>query len=297
VTIDLAELRIAPSFREEGLDHDHVEVLVGLAGQWPPILVDRSDRRVVDGAHRVAAARRLGMSGIVATFFDGGPEEALVEFLQRNVRHGLPLTLRERKRAAQQVLAGQPRWSDRRIAELCGISSKTVGRLRTAPNDGSRVGRDGRTRPVDGASLRSRITEELAARPDASLRAIASAVGASPETVRSVRSSMAGPADAEASASMPASAPEPVPPPWRDDAAILSLTDGDDFVTWFDATTVADDDWQRADGVPLSRIYEIADEARRRARAWNEFAQVLEARSAKKAVRALHAATGTRKAG
>jgi hypothetical protein len=56
-------------------------------------------------------------------------------------------------------------------------------------------------------------------------------------------------------------------------------------MAWFDRTSVDDHDWVRAEGVPLGRIYEIADEARRRARAWTEFAQVLEARAGKKAAR------------
>jgi hypothetical protein len=253
------------------------------------------------------------LAQIGASLFDGGPDAALIEFVRRNVHHGLPLTLRERKGAAGRILVVQPGWSDRRVAELCGISPKTVARLRTIPegrpsgevpqlDTRSRLGRDNRTRPVDSASLRSRIADEIRAHPAASLRAIASTVGASPETVRSVRMTMTGsegaPANADRTTDPPVAASGTTlpssPPPWRDDAAILSLADGDDFVAWFDKTCVGEEDCLRADAVPLSRIYEIADEARRRSEVWTEFAQHLEARSSKKAVTPLHRA---RKAG
>src|SRR5262245_43183298 len=138
VPIALADLTVTPSFREDGLNWEPVERLVDLAGHWPPILVGRADHRVIDGVHRVVAARRLGWARVEALFFDGGPDDALIEFVRRNVHHGLPLTLRERKHAAERILGAQPRWSDRRVAELCGISPKTVGRLRRS--EGRRVG-------------------------------------------------------------------------------------------------------------------------------------------------------------
>lgn len=285
VMVAVNDLAITPSFRETGVTHEHVAHLVAMRGHWPPILVARSDGLVIDGVHRVAAARLLGLARIEAVLFDGGPEEALIEFVRRNVYHGLPLTLGERKRAAARILVAQPAWSDRRIAELCAISPKTVARLR--PSGGrrpteesahldirSRIGRDNRCRPVDSASARSRIAEEIKARPDASLRAIAATVGVSPETVRSVRMSLQCAPD-------PSGAPpEPVAAPWKGDAAILSNDDGEDFVAWFDRTAVADDDaWRRLDAVPLSRVYEIADEARRRSTVWMQFARTLEART------------------
>ena len=52
---------------------------------------------------------------------------------------------------------------------------------------------------------------------------------------------------------------------------------GEQFVEWFDATTVDDaDGWAHLGVVPLSRTYEVADEARRRAAFWASFAEALE---------------------
>jgi ParB-like chromosome segregation protein Spo0J len=284
VMVEVNDLSITPSFRESGVTHEHVAHLIAMRGHWPPILVARGDGLVIDGVHRVAAARFLGLARIEAVLFDGGPEDALIEFVRRNVYHGLPLTLAERKHAAARILTAQPAWSDRRVAELCAISPKTVARLRPTagrrPTEetphldiASRIGRDNRCRPVDGASARSRIVEEIKARPDASLRAIAATVGVSPETVRSVRMSLQHAPDA-------GTEPARIEAPWKDDAAILSSNGGEDFVAWFERTVVTDDDAARhLDAVPLSRIYEIADEARRRSTMWMQFARSLEART------------------
>jgi ParB-like chromosome segregation protein Spo0J len=248
---------------------------------WPPILVRRQDNLVIDGAHRVAAARLLGMTTINAALFDGEAEEALIEFVRRNVSHGLPLTLRERKRAACQVLQAQPGWSDRRIASLCAISPKTVARLRAPagrPTEEiphldarARLGADGRLRPINSAHLRALVVDALRDQPSASLRSVAASVGVSPETVRSVRAQLEQVED---------SPPGRRADVWRDDVALASSNEGDDFVRWFEQTAVAPGiGRERAGAVPLSRIYEVADEARRRAAIWTEFARTLEARA------------------
>jgi len=286
----LSDLTLDSSFREGGIHQEHVERLVGLRGHWPPILVGRADGLVIDGVHRVAAARLLGLDRIEASFFDGGPDEALIEFVRRNVYHGLPLTLRERKRAAGRVLVIHPEWSDRRIAELCAISPKTMGRLRRTSGERptgesphldtrSRIGRDNKSRPVNTALVRSRVVEAIKEQPGASLRTIAALVGVSPETVRSVRMNMSRPAVAEA-----VGAPDPAEEAaWRQGLALAPCEEEEDFVAWFDRTSVREGDWWRRVGaVPLSRIPEIADEARRRSEVWMRFARCLKERMRKR---------------
>ena len=294
VSLLVRDLVLDSSYREGGLHEEHVDRLVGLRGHWPSILVSRTTGAVIDGVHRVAAARRLGLDAIDATYFEGSADEALIEFVRRNVYHGLPLTLRERKRAARRVLLAHPQWSDRRIAELCAISPKTVGRLRALGGEGPagevphldtalRVGRDNKTHPVNATAMRSRVAEAIKEQPGASLRTIAASVGVSPETVRSVRMTMSAPSRRE-----PVSvdvrqllAPvEPTAPDWKDDQAIATSTEGDDFLDWFERTAVSESDWwRRIEGVPISRIYEIADEARRRSEMWMQFARSLEDRT------------------
>jgi ParB-like chromosome segregation protein Spo0J len=281
VAMAVGELPVGSLFRADGLCAEHVDRLVELRGSWPPILVGR-DGRVIDGAHRVAAARRLGLARLDAVLFEGGPEAAFVEFVRRNVTHGLTLTLAERKRAAARVLRAHRGWSDRRVAELCGLSPKTVARLRAVPrgcpteeaphsDDAMREGRDRRLRPLRHAPVRARVADALRARPDASLRAIAAEVGVSPETVRLVRLNLAQMEEGEPAERVVS---------WRSDAALASSEQAEDFLAWFERTTVNDGDLAWVATVPLSRVYMVADEARRRSARWEQFARALEARPA-----------------
>lgn len=281
-----------------GLVEAHVSALAACCGHLPPVLVRRGDLSVVDGAHRLAAARRLGMSAVLVEWFEGTWVEALQSFLARNTSDGLAVSVDDRQRGVRRLLAGQPDWSDRRIAQICGVSPKMVARMRSndeGPHSDSpcakRIGRDGRARPVRAGVMRSRIAEALSRDPQASLRSIASQLGVSPETVRSVRMEREAPQQAgfrDAVVGAPDMSPvgclvrqlptEPLPPAWHQDMAFTSTRQGMSFVEWFDATDVAAD-CGRADDVPLSRVYDIADEARRRATFWSEFALTLEART------------------
>jgi hypothetical protein len=105
----------------------------------------------------------------------------------------MPLSAPDRKRAALNIIAMHPDWSDRSVAAATGLSDKTVSGVRAgATADGSqsnaRVGRDGRVRPLNSADRRRQAATILTQRPDAGLREIARVTGLSPATVRDVRS-------------------------------------------------------------------------------------------------------------
>lgn len=301
--VPICDLAVGPSQRERGIDPAHVAALAEVAESWPPILVKRSDGTVIDGQHRVAAAKQLGLSELRVTWFDGSREECYLEFVRSNVSHGLPLTLPERRRAARRFVSSCPDLSDRGVAAACGLSPRTVARLReetsaerldtrAARGERRRVGLDGRVRPIDPTATRVRIAREIARQPDASLRTIASAVGASPETVRSVRNELRAISTSDELGAETTSDPAAtvlgllsrpsgsrVGATCRDDRAFTDREDGQQFVEWFGATSVEQSDlWQYVEAVPLSRVYEIADEARRRAKFWSGFAGAVESR-------------------
>jgi ParB-like chromosome segregation protein Spo0J len=307
VELDVGELRVGPSLRERGIDPAHVATLAEVPASWPPIVVNRADGSIIDGQHRVAAAKQLGLRALRAVWFEGSPEDGYVEFVRRNVGHGLPLTLAERRHAARRIVCSLPDLSDRGIAVVCGLSPRTVARLREeagaepgrangAGRAKGRVGRDGRVRPIDPVATRARIAEEIARRPDASLRAIASVVGASPETVRSVRNELragnGSSSNGETSSASEAtvlgllsrSRKAAIDLAWRDDRALTDREHGEQFVDWFGKTSVEQGDlWRYVESVPLSRVYEIADEARRRAEFWTRFAVAVEGRVRRRA--------------
>jgi hypothetical protein len=194
-TVPIEALHPADSPRLAGENQDHVRTLAELQDKTPPITVHRRTMRVVDGMHRLRAASLRGQETIEVHFIDGPEDELFVMAVQANVTHGLPLTTSDRKAAAQRIIGTNPTWSDRRIAAVVGLSGKTVGALRRAtadtPQSHSRLGRDGRLRPVCAAEGRIRAGELLAANPAASLREISAEAGVSTGTVRDVRTRLA----------------------------------------------------------------------------------------------------------
>jgi hypothetical protein len=294
--VSLSALPLGHAWRVRGIDESHVMTLSTLHGSLPPIVVSRADMTIIDGAHRVASARRLGLHVIAAEFFDGDRLEAFGEFVRRNAHGGLEVAAEDRRDGVLRALASAPEWSDRRVAQLCGVSPKMVARLRrgrSSPQAGAeierRVGRDGRARPVRPTHERAKIAELIRRKPSASLRAIATELGVSPETVRSVRREQAvdrgprspsrvdrGGDDRTTQRLEPRVAEDAAA--WREDKALSATPEGVSFVEWFESTAVTVAPC-RVDDVPLSRVYEIADEARRRARFWIDLADSLESRT------------------
>lgn len=321
-------LVVGNHLRAGGLDEGHVAAFCELEGRWPPLLIWASQPEVVlDGAHRLAAARRLGHDTVQVLAFEGNPDQAFVEAVRRNIGHGLPLSVADRTRAGEHMLRRHPDWSNRRIAEVCGLSPHTVAKLRESPPSGgkqpgpiapastvasaapvaarqskavvrsagreprperdlprgndrivdieSRWGRDGKARPVQPGLLRERVVEAIRANPGGSLRQIASVAKVSPETVRRIRKEADQPEGPDISILAALRAPAECDTDWRDDPALRS---NPHLVSWLDHTDPAGDLESFALGVPLSRVYELADEARRRAGRWAAFAEVLESR-------------------
>ncbi|MFK3978759.1 ParB/RepB/Spo0J family partition protein [Micromonospora sp. NPDC050397] len=158
----------------------------------PPILVHRATMRVIDGMHRLYAARLRGESMIDVQFFDGTEDEAFITAVQANASHGLPLTRTDREAATARIIAARPGLSDRSIASITGLAGPTVGRIRRrmgvdGRDAGTRTGQDGRVRPLNSADARRVASKVIAERPGASLREVAEIAGISPATVRDVR--------------------------------------------------------------------------------------------------------------
>ncbi|MBM7172984.1 ParB N-terminal domain-containing protein [Streptomyces sp. G44] len=193
--VPLDALTAGESPRSTGEDEEHVARMAEAEEPLPPILVDRGTMRVIDGRHRLAAARLRGQRTISARFFDGSADDAFLRGVEANVRHGLPLSQADRCAAAERIVATHPHLSDRSIARASGLGAKTVAGIRrrsgTGPEENMRVGRDGRVRPVNGVQGRQRAAEVLAENPQASLREVARIAGVSPTTASDVRKRLA----------------------------------------------------------------------------------------------------------
>ncbi|MEU3173079.1 ParB/RepB/Spo0J family partition protein [Streptomyces sp. NPDC007000] len=191
-SVPVDSLVIADSPRLRGEDSEHIQMIAETDGDLPPIWVHQPSRRVIDGVHRVRAAVLRGMTDIDVRFFHGSEADVFLLSVSANIKHGLPLSQDDRVAAARRVFTTHPEWSDRMVASLTGLSPRRVAAMRSQISEGTpqparRIGRDGRSRPVDITQGRQRAAEIISRNPAASLRQIASAAGISPATAADVR--------------------------------------------------------------------------------------------------------------
>ncbi|MFE0332599.1 ParB/RepB/Spo0J family partition protein [Streptomyces sp. NPDC058955] len=303
----IASLRSADSPRLDPEDTEHIRTLAQSDTPLPPIVVHRPTMRVVDGTHRVRAAVRRGDDRIDARFVDGDEDEAFLLAVRLNIAHGLPLTLADRRAAAARILRSRPQWSDRAIGETTGLAAKAVAALRTESAAGepglpSRIGRDGRRRPLSTAEGRRSAGELVKANPHAPLRQIAREAGISLGTASDVRARVlrgedpvlpqrprggASAGSEVATVVRHTARPGVAAVPQRRDAqAILRILmadpslrfseNGRQVLRWLGGHTLVPDEWAAvADQVPSHAADTVADLAQRCSDAWLEFAERL----------------------
>jgi len=309
VSVPISSLLPGDSPRLTGENPEHVQLLAAAQG-LPPILVHRSTMRVIDGMHRLRAAKLRGDRTIFVKFFEGDDGEAFLLSIEANIEHGLPLSSADREAAASRILTLYRQWSDRAVAVATGLSPTTVSAIRRrlslpAEQEGSRVGRDGRVRPMDGSAGRQRASAVIAMKPDASLRAIAKEAGVSVGTARDVRARLRTGQDPVLT-SQRGTAEEREPsadgavdsqrrrtgnarqsvdwPSMRgklsSDPAVKYAENGRAFVRWVDGHVIEPAEWgELIDAVPSHWRRSVADLARSCAGAWVALAQELEGRA------------------
>jgi ParB-like nuclease family protein len=306
IWVPVESLRGADSPRLAGENIDHVLVLNETEATFPPILVHRATMRVIDGMHRLRAARLRGDDRIEVRFFDGNEEDAFVHAVAANIAHGLPLSLPDRTAAAARIVSSHTHWSDRRIAEITGLAATTVGSIRRRSNDvftqsNIRVGRDMRARPVNNSSGRALAGELMTQSPDLPLRQVAKAAGISVSTAHDVRKRIRqgqhpvpprqrNGSDAE-SATAKTSAPEvtngarrlqtadvgPILRRLRADPSLRFSDSGRELLRWLVLHTSDVHQWERLIGsIPVYSRPSVVELARGISEAWHEFADRLD---------------------
>jgi ParB-like chromosome segregation protein Spo0J len=299
-------LKPADSPRLVGEDAEHIRVLAESGRALPPILVHRATMRVIDGMHRLSAARLRGQDAIDVVFFDGSAEDAFVLAVRTNITHGLPLSYADREAAVARIVNSHPDWSDRAIAATTGLATHTVAAVRARivglPQPTARIGRDGRVRPLDSTDGRLAASRLITAFPDASLREIARAAGISAATVRNVRERLQrgdDPVPARRARNGRQVRPDSgggTGEATRDDAERLSTQErdavlqrlerdpslrfaesGHKLLRWLGRRVIAEEEWRDiAASVPPHAAYILTGLARRCATEWLEFAKKLE---------------------
>ncbi|MFI6522299.1 streptomycin biosynthesis regulator [Spirillospora sp. NPDC050679] len=302
--VEMAAIRAllpARSPRQAGEDEAHAEALAQVDTPLPPILVHRQTMRVIDGMHRLRAALIQGREEIAVEFFEGSEEEAFLLAVWANTRHGMPLTTRDRQAAAARILRTHPAMSDRAIADIAGLAARTVRGLRSrstgeSPQSNTRIGKDGRERPVDPKSGRRRVVEALMANPEAPLRQIAARAGVSVGTAHAVKTSLRSgndPLDIGRGSERQADAPRTVAPQAGEPAGHRAGLDrleslvkdpslrfsegGRELLRWFQAQRVARRNQSLLiSSIPPHLVPVVIDMAHACADAWNDFARTLD---------------------
>jgi uncharacterized ParB-like nuclease family protein len=104
--------------------------------QLPPVTVfhDGETYWLGDGRHRLEARKRVGYTDISVDVRKGTERDAQLYAFSANHAHGLPASQADRKKIARILLDDEEwkTWSDRKIAELSGLSHPTVGKMREA---------------------------------------------------------------------------------------------------------------------------------------------------------------------
>ena len=304
----IASLMPADSPRVSGENTGHTRVLRENLPDLPAILVNRRTMQVIDGMHRLSAARLEGSQTITAEFVDAGEQDAFLLAVKANTDHGLPLSLADREAAAERILSWYPFWSDRAIAAIVGLAASTVGVIRERSTVqlqqlNTRLGRDGRLRPASTLDGRRRASEIMAARPDASLREVAREAGISLGTAHNVRERIRRGEDcvghSQAAAQERPGSPydhQPArrrrrcgkPLAWQAvreriarDPALRYSQAGRVVLRWFDTRAIGIGDWSGViDAIPPHWIESMINVAYSCGNEWYELATALEQRNA-----------------
>lgn len=146
--VKIGDIDIAAYQIRDGLNEDTVaqyaEVLEANPGHWPfpAVVLTREGLRCVDGAHRIAAAMRVGREEVEAEYSAAENEDdARIEAAVANLRNGLPLTAAERRKAIRRVMEARPAWTDAQVADRMGLHRNTVARVRKELGLGNRTER------------------------------------------------------------------------------------------------------------------------------------------------------------
>lgn len=174
VPVPLSSLVGADSLRTIEADMEHVRALADIAEKLSPILVHGQSGIVVDGLHRLYAAKIRRDTMIDALSYPGSLDDAFVLAINLNSHHGLPLIRAERANAAMRILLSHAQWRDRMIADITGLAAGTISSVRQDSRDGNSqpatTGKDLRAStdrqlscPIACAATTGRATKRLGA--------------------------------------------------------------------------------------------------------------------------------------
>lgn len=118
--------------RLHGVDQDVVEHYATIFKDviWPAIWVHKGSNKLLDGWHRVEAAKRAGVYTMPVLWVEAKEEDLFALAVKANLGHGVRLTREERYKAINRLQ--RDGWTNERIAEGLGCSPAMVNRTEKA---------------------------------------------------------------------------------------------------------------------------------------------------------------------
>jgi hypothetical protein len=135
---------------------EHYRQILESDNDLDPVIVfhDGQTNWLSDGFHRIEAYKKADQTQIPTDVRHGTRRDAILYAIEANAKHGLCLSLAERKNAATTLLQDTEwsQWSDRKIGKICGINHETVRSLRNL---------SGGNRQIENFTKTSDSTEEI----------------------------------------------------------------------------------------------------------------------------------------
>ena len=93
--------------------------------KFPPLVVNAKTKHLIDGYHRLQAYEKIGAVKVWVELIDIPEEEEWIEAVKRN-RHGLPLSMKERREFFREHYKQYKPKINRSLAEAFGVSVQTL---------------------------------------------------------------------------------------------------------------------------------------------------------------------------
>lgn len=144
--VTIEEITVDPQIvgRVNGLDFVTVQAYADdmeAGAVFPPVEVVSNGDMVwlVDGQHRVEAAKKVNLEKIEANVMHGDYRDALLVSCGTNAEHGKRRTNEDKRRKVMMLLEDEEwqGWSSRKIAEKCKVGHKFVDKLRNHTGAGA----------------------------------------------------------------------------------------------------------------------------------------------------------------
>ncbi|WP_107439684.1 ParB N-terminal domain-containing protein [Streptomyces rimosus] len=251
-TVPVASLILTDTPRTSGTDPEHVLRLAEVKEGLPPILVQRSTLRVLDGMHRVKAAMLRGDDTIPVQYFEGSDAESFVQSVQANVAHGLPrrpVDGAPGRKKAVDIMRERPEAPLRAVAQEAGVSLGTAHNIRAKLRSEAKADVDG-----PGQERKDTSRKKGASAPPGEATA-----GAAP------RSAEAQQAQRQLLSSL------------RQDPSVRMTEKGRLLLQWLGILTLdAEGRQQFADSMPAHRLLSVAQLAQDCSATWRQLATELQ---------------------